>query len=855
MTPDLPPDLSRKRRAAHAALWFEQVWLVAWLPLGVAGAYAVFALLDGPAWLPGWLRVALPLMLLAVAAGLVWHGVRVMRRPDAAAADARLELDSGLRHRPLSVLDDRPVQGSAEAEALWGAHRARVLGQLRGLRVRWPRPGLPARDGRALRALVGVGLVAAIVIAGDEAPRRIWAAVAPGLPQGAAAPGTVVQAWATPPAYTGLPPVFLKPGTPAAPIPAGSHLTVNVTGGHGEPGLALDDESTEFKPLDATSWQAEREVGHAGVLVVRRRGELARWTLAVIPDHPPTIRFTEAPGPAIAGGRPTLQTRLPWEAADDYGVVSVQAEIRLQARPDAPPLIVPVPLGGSPKQAHGALVQDLTPHPWAGLPVTVRMVAKDAPGQAGASADAALTLPERAFTNPTAQAIIAIRRQLSLTPDGRAAARYALAAVAERPEVYGGTASLFLNIQSIGFLLVRGRDADTVDQAQARMWQLALSLEEGAADRAAQALAEARQAARDAMEEARQDPGNAEKQAELDKRMQELREAIQKRMDALAEQARREGTQLPPLDPKQPQLTERDLDRMAQRMQEAAREGRTDDARQQMAELEKLLDALQNARPETGEEREQRNAERRDQGRQQQSAVQDLVKREGDLLDRSRTRSDTAQQPPGQPKPGQSTAQREQDAKRQAAMRRALGELMQRFGDLTGAVPEPLGQADMAMREAGQATAEGRDAAAGAAQQKAIEALQKGGRAMGQQMARQFGRGTQPGEGEDGQEGEGEGDGSGTGPGDDATANRDGSTTGPKPGDAGPPRRRTARRDPLGRPMQQGTSGTDETGDVRVPDQMEQARGRALQEELRRRGAERTRPRGELDYIDRLLAP
>ena len=59
----------------------------------------------------------------------------------------------------------------------------------------------------------------------------------------------------------------------------------------------------------------------------------------------------------------------------------------------------------------------------------------------------------------------------------------------------------------------------------------------------------------------------------------------------------------------------------------------------------------------------------------------------------------------------------------------------------------------------------------------------------------------------------------------------------------------------MGRPLQQGTSGTDESGDVRVPDQMEQARTRAIQDELRRRGAERTRPQPELDYIDRLLKP
>jgi hypothetical protein len=61
------------------------------------------------------------------------------------------------------------------------------------------------------------------------------------------------------------------------------------------------------------------------------------------------------------------------------------------------------------------------------------------------------------------------------------------------------------------------------------------------------------------------------------------------------------------------------------------------------------------------------------------------------------------------------------------------------------------------------------------------------------------------------------------------------------------------RRDPLGRLLKEGSGGLDESGLTQVPEEMEQARTRAIQEELRRRGADRTRPQPELDYIDRLL--
>jgi hypothetical protein len=71
---------------------------------------------------------------------------------------------------------------------------------------------------------------------------------------------------------------------------------------------------------------------------------------------------------------------------------------------------------------------------------------------------------------------------------------------------------------------------------------------------------------------------------------------------------------------------------------------------------------------------------------------------------------------------------------------------------------------------------------------------------------------------------------------------------------AGPPDRGNPEgRDPLGRRYGQGSSGADESSDVTIPSQRERQRTRAIQEELRRRGADRERPQPELDYIDRLL--
>ena len=59
---------------------------------------------------------------------------------------------------------------------------------------------------------------------------------------------------------------------------------------------------------------------------------------------------------------------------------------------------------------------------------------------------------------------------------------------------------MFLNLSALVSLLARNPDDDAVPQAQRRMWELALHLEEASPDRTARALADARRALRETVE-------------------------------------------------------------------------------------------------------------------------------------------------------------------------------------------------------------------------------------------------------------------------------------------------------------------------------------------------------------------
>jgi uncharacterized protein YjbJ (UPF0337 family) len=465
----------------------------------------------------------------------------------------------------------------------------------------------------------------------------------------------------------------------------------------------------------------------------------------------------------------------------------------------------------------------------------VRLLALDGAGQQGRSEEARLTLPERSFNHPVARAMIEVRKGLSRAPGERVPAARELDRISAAPDTFEHDTGTQLALRLARAQLLRDRRPEAVAEVQELLWEAALALEEGRDGRTARALAEAQQALRDALAEAERTPEAAipEARAELQARIEQLREAIRRHMEALAERLQRENAEALPYDPQQRMLDGRDMDRRTRRMEEAAREGRMEDAKRELAELEEMLKALQEGRVARAEPAERQ--QQRQRGQQQMGAVQDMLRRQGEMLDGGNRRSEAeeqrrAPQRRGQaeaPSPG-TEAERQAEARRQRALRRALGELMQQHGDLTGEVPEALGRADQAMREAQEALGQGRDARP--AQQEAMRRLQEGGRQMAQQMQRQFGSG----------QGEGEGE-----PEDDTAGGQDDGSEGQNAQGEG--------RDPLGRRSRESAGSAENGSDTRVPEEAELLRTRRLQEELRRRGAERERTQDELDYIDRLL--
>src|SRR5471030_1449387 len=167
----------------------------------------------------------------------------------------------------------------------------------------------------------------------------------------------------------------------------------------------------------------------------------------------------------------------------------------------------------------------------------------------------------------------------------------ALDALTIAPERFTPEVGIYLGLRAIYHDLGYAKTDDDLRDVVARMWDMALQLEDGNVSQAEQAMRQAQDALRQALERGASDE-------ELKKLMEDLRAAMDKFMQALAEEMRKNPQQLArPLDKNTRMLNQQDLKSMLDRLEALARSGNKDAARQLLDQMQSMLENLQMARP------------------------------------------------------------------------------------------------------------------------------------------------------------------------------------------------------------------------------------------------------------------
>ncbi|MDA0369002.1 MAG: TIGR02302 family protein [Proteobacteria bacterium] len=801
-----PPAVGWRLVVALGALLWERVWPNLWPALAVALIYVSLSLFDIWAFTPGWLHLSLLIVFALAVLGALGFGLLRIALPLRDHARRRLEQESGLNHRPLSAIEDRLATGTGDAAsaALWEEHHRRTRQSLRNLHVGWPRAGLArSADPWGLRIIIALLVVVAFAAAREDAPRRMALAFQPDFASLGGAGGVTIDAWIAPPDYTGQPPIFLQRAADGEPqiidVPIGSVLFARVHGGRGLPQLRLDEAVTPFTVVDKSNFEVEHPLtAGATIRFEQREQAIAEWSIAIVPDRNPVIRFNEEP---VATVRQAL--RLDFSADDDYGVAAAQAHIRRADSDETMALDLPLPQRDRTEVSETSF-HDLTPHPWAGLPVIMHLEAIDLAEQKGISSEVELILPEREFQHPVAREIVEQRRVLALAPDRRDQVAESLNRLSARPGTYYEDVTAFLALRSSVWQLRRTASSDEGDaEISGLLWQTALRIEDGTLSLAEQEL----RAAQDRLMEALADP-NATDQ-EINQRIQEVRDALEKFLQALAERALQnqqagDNREIPPGE-----LLEQDqLQQLLDQAQRLSETGARDAARDLLSQLRELLESLRDGRVAN-------MPDGNSPGEEMLRDLNELLRRQQELLDETYQESQRGER--GEQRPGQQGQQGQGDqpslAERQEELRRRLGEMMRRLGDQGQDIPGALGRAERSMDSArGQLEAR-RPGGAIDPMTEALDQLRQGANSVIRDMLEALG--SDPGL------------------------------------DEGPNPFARAGRDPFGRP--QNGFGILDDSRVEIPSEFDVQRAREILQELYRRSGDRRRPQIELDYLNRLL--
>ncbi|MBL4806964.1 MAG: DUF4175 family protein [Rhodobacteraceae bacterium] len=793
--------LSRQIGLAKLSLAAESALRAFWPFLSLAlTAYGGIAL-GGLAVLP---ILGVQVLVVVIAFALVWlliSGIRQFKFPS--TDDALAHLDAGMENSPIAALRDEPALTSNDpiTAGLWQVHQDRMEAAALKARATAPQPELAKRDPIGLRLMA---LIVAIIALGF-APRpdlTTLAATVSGNDKILTAPSVAIEAWATPPAYTGKPALYLTEIAEGETLdlPVGTVITVRF---YGDGNFALTEQVSGDNTVipapepDVPVRDVQFAVVVSGDITLKNGSDvLGRWVVNMIADAPPTLSVPDGLEKSAEGAM-----ELTYTATDDYGIdtarITIRPDLTLVERrfglaanpiiPDAFERDLPMPFSQDRTDIKETFIEDFSEHLWAHLPVVITLEVTDGAGQTASLTLDPDDLPARTFFDLLAAGIVEQRRDLLWSPDNDIRVSQVLRAISFQPEdgFFPSSSSYLLTrttIRRMGYQMEDGLDDSERAEIAELLWLIAVSIEDGDLSGAAARL-------RRAQERLAQGLENGATDEELAELMDELRDATQDYLRQLAQDAQ------PGDGPQQGQpsqsITADQLQEMMDKIQELAENGQREEARQMLEQLNDLMNNMQMT---------QQQGQQGQPGQEQQN-LQDSLQQQQQLSD------EAFQQLQNQLDQNQQGQSGEELAERQDALRRYLEELRRQSGSEEGA--EALAEAERNMARARDRLNEGDFSGALDEQARVMESLRQGLRELrNRNQAEETG--------EDGQ-------------------------VDPN----------SAQRDPLGRPV--GSQGRIDNGDTKVPDQNAADRARELLEEIRRRSGDAERPVEELDYLKRLL--
>ncbi len=797
--------------------------------------------------------------LLGLVLGII-KGIKDIEFPDPTDIDRRIEQASGLKNRPLDMIEDTLVNPHEKlTRALWIRQVNEYKSLLSSLRPPAPKPILSYADPYAVRFSVILLFLLAIVISGPKGYKEIFRGLWPYTLADVDSQDDIAI-WITPPEYTGKTMFFVSSGDASDVnnekiiIPEGSTIKVRLDNIFGAPILTFNGPGKEvpivMERLDKHTYGYEGPVKSGDTLSIRKDWfTTMTWEYEYVVDQPPEVLLSGdielTPGHSL---------RFPLSVYDDYGADELTIKMNLASIIDYDLLGHPYkstrPIVTQPGNNEVAPAYNLAPHTWAGLPVEFVFEVKDKSDQTGTSNVIEYVLPEREFEHPIAKRLVAIRKDMAWKRDlQNGVLIQKLENLLRYPNEFENNVVVFLAIKSAAARLYYRPSDEMLLKTIRLLWDAAVLLEDGNLNLAMRELADKIQTLQSLLNN--DDASEEDFRSELG----DLREALNEYMKSLQNELRKkmESDKAPMITPEMldQTLNEDILNQFMNELSDNIQSQDKQGAQELLSQLQKLMETLTPAiagdMPQDMQDMMSGISEIQELVNKQKllkKQTEELDSQTPDLQSNSQTLGrqlapnspftkewDMGDMPPPpsaqeykkkldeqQQRKADMMKQLEEFGKdfqtksgEQSGLRYILGQLMQETGEAFGEIPEGMGKAERSMKGSQEHLKELEGKPSIQDQDDAIKHLEEAMEDMAEQLQKRLEEmsGTQMGQ---------------------------------------------SQTDPLGRPRSGQQQQNGFFGDrVEIPNETQQKYIRDILRILRERSGQLERPDYERNYIDRLL--
>lgn len=612
----------------------ESLWLKLWAPIIVISLFLIFTLFHvWPLLSPLMHRLALALFAMGFIAS--FYPLLSLRFPKENQALKRLDKNSTLPHQPAQAFKDKlepslSNQSHEQTHTIWLQFKNHLVEKIKRLKVHPPQPETYKKDPYALRMALMLMVALGVFFQSGKVKSLIAGAVT--LPPLINTANMRIDAWVTPPSYTGKAPILIADGsknTIAASnnkkkkpflIPENSTLTIRINGSEAKK-VEVESKNKTQKAKDKTQAanQTAKPVKTADPKSINKRTKefhlkvtengpvkltidtipLKDWRFQIIPDSPPIIGLVEAPSAAASK---TL--KLKYRVVDDYGVIAAKAHIKEifkkdkkksepqtlndETRPLGDPIDYALNISKQKtKSSEDTTFKDLTDHPWAGLPIKLYLSATDEGENTSNSPEINIVLPEYEFTKPVAKKIIGLRKQLIMTPAKSPLISDLVYTLLNDKAPFEKDITLYLGLRMAASRLENANNRTEKEKLAKLLYQLARHAEDGDLSAAERELRTAQEELRKALQE------NASAE-DIQKAIDKLRKALEKYMEALAKQQQKQNQNAEnQQNQNQQNMSQKDFEQMLKTIEELTKSGAKDLAKKMLSQLQNMLENLQ----------------------------------------------------------------------------------------------------------------------------------------------------------------------------------------------------------------------------------------------------------------------